>query len=256
MAKNADVTDINVYRNQRRHNKNVRWVLIPVFLVVCMVAGFFFSMSPLFSVRSVEVEGNTFVTDEEVLSLAGVEKGMNLFAANRARIEELLPILPRVKSAHVKRTLLGSVVITVEEREPVAMLLVGRAALELDREGRIIDRYTTITHQAYPLITGVDTTDQGLIAGSYITGAPMATALGVLTGLKEGAADVGEINVSDPENIKIYTLSGLEVRIGDDSDLEEKYNLYNSIIQENLTGSREIRYIDVSILDKPAMAFE
>ena len=67
---------------------------------------------------------------------------------------------------------------------------------------------------------------------------------------------MGEINVSDPENIKIYTLSGLEVRIGDDSDLEEKYNLYNSIIQENLTGSREIRYIDVSILDKPAMAFE
>lgn len=256
MPRIHDITDLNIYRNERRKHKNVRWVLIPAFLVVCMVAGYFFSMSGLFAIRGVELSGNTYLEEEEILGLAGIEIGKNIFTVNDELLEELLPIIPRIKSAQVHRRLPGTVVIKVQEREPVGMMIIGRAALEIDASGRVLDRYTTIKGQALPLITGIDTTDKGLVAGSYITGKGMETATGILTAMKDYGFDIGEVNVSDPDYIKIYSPDGIEIRLGDAEDLEEKYRLYNSIILENQGTGKAIRYIDVSILEKPALSFK
>ena len=80
MANRRQVTDINMYRNQRRRSKNVRWSLIPVFLVACLFAGYFFAISGFFSVDNIIIVGNTNVADEDIINIAEIEKGMNIFA--------------------------------------------------------------------------------------------------------------------------------------------------------------------------------
>ena len=257
MATKQSVTDINIYRNQRRRRKNVRWVLIPVFLVACLLAGYFFAVSGFFAVNNIVIEGNTRVEDEEIINIAQIEKGMNIFAVNSNALEQFIPILPRVKSAVLKRKLPCTVIITIEEREPVALINVGKATLEIDAEGRILDRYLTIKDSSLPLVTGIDTTDQGLIPGCFITGEQIETALEILSSLPENADDIGEINVADTQFIKIYTISGTEIRIGDSRDFDEKYLLYTTIIEENQRKEEAaIKYIDVSIISRPAIAYE
>ena len=76
MANRRQVTDINMYRNQRRRSKNVRWILIPVFLVACLFAGYFFAISGFFSVDNIIIVGNTNVADEDIINIAEIEKGI------------------------------------------------------------------------------------------------------------------------------------------------------------------------------------
>ena len=99
MATRRQVTDINMYRNQRRKSKNVRWVLIPVFLVACLFAGYFFAISGFFAVDNIVIVGNNTVADEDIINIAQIEKGMNIFAVNDKALEQSIPILPRIQSA-------------------------------------------------------------------------------------------------------------------------------------------------------------
>lgn len=257
MATRRQVTDINMYRNQRRKSKNVRWVLIPVFLVACLFAGYFFAISGFFAVDNIVIVGNSTVADEDIINIAQIEKGMNIFAVNDNALEQSIPILPRIQSATLERKLPGTIKITVVEREPVALINVGKATAEIDGEGRILDRQLKLSNLELPIVTGVDITDQGVIPGCFLTGEQIETALAILTAIPEDAEDIGEINVTDTQYIKIYTVAGTEVRIGDSENFDEKYLLYSTILLENeRKAEKAIKYIDVSIVSKPAFAYE
>ena len=78
-----------------------------------------------------------------------------------------------------------------------------------------------------------------------------------MTSLPDDAEDIGEINVADTQYIKIYTVDGTEIRIGDSDNFDEKYLLYSTILLENeRKEEKAIKYIDVSIISKPAFAYE
>jgi cell division protein FtsQ len=256
MARRRTVTDINIYRNQRRRHKNVRWVLVPVFMVVCLAAGYFFAISDFFALDRIIVEGNTNIESDDIIALSRLEQGTNVFAADEPTVQLLLSIEPRLKSVEMIRQIPGTIKLLVTERQPMALLHSGNSFLELDSTGRILDRYSKLSDQALPLVTGIDTEGLGLVPGCFIKGEQMETALDILAALPEEAADIGEINVADLQFIKLYTDSGLEIRLGDSSDLEEKYLLYSTIIQENISSDGPaIKYIDVSIENKSAFAY-
>jgi len=262
MASRRTVTDINIYRNQRRRHKNVRWVLVPVFMVVCLAAGYFFAISGFFALDRILVEGNEAILSEDIISLSRLERGMNVFAADEPTIQMLLSIEPRLKSVEMVRRIPNTIKLIVTERQPVALLHSGKIFLELDATGRILDRYGKLATQSeqgsrsLPLISGIDTTGWGLMPGCFLKGEQIETGLDVLSQLPESAGDIGEINVTDLQFIKLYTDSGLEIRLGDSVDLEEKYLLYSTIIAENSEKSGPaIKYIDVSIKNKPAFAY-
>lgn len=257
MTARRPIADISMYRNQRRRHKNVRWVLIPVFLVACLLAGYFFSISGFFAVRTIVISGNDNVADEDIINIAQIEKGMNIFAVNEQALEQNIPILPRIMSATLERQLPGTIKITVVERQGVAVLNVGKAMAVIDGEGRIIDRQRQTDVFDLPIVTGVDIDDQGVVPGCFLSGEQIETALEVLTALPEDAEDIGEINVADIQYIKIYTADGTEIRIGDSQNFGEKYLLYSTILQENeRKAEKAIDYIDVSIVNKPTFAYE
>jgi cell division septal protein FtsQ len=87
-------------------------------------------------VRRVAVEGVRYLSAEEVERAAGVPAEANLW-------EDTAPVAARVRShplvrdAHVRRKLPGTLVVQVDEREPIA--LVPTPTLEpIDREGRLL----------------------------------------------------------------------------------------------------------------------
>ena len=72
--------------------------------------------------------------------------------------------------------------------------------------------------------------------------------------MPDDAEDIGEINVADTQYIKIYTVDGTEIRIGDSDNFDEKYLLYNyDFIREERKEEKAIKYIDVSIISKTSL---
>lgn len=242
-----EITDINEYRLRRRRAGSARWVLILVFLVVCLAAGYFFARSSFFAVQEIQVLGVTQADTERIVDLSGFRVGENIFSVTKSNAASFVRAEPAVKSASVKRRLPHTVIITVEERLPVAVLSVGKALVEIDDQGRVLRRYNLVDQAELPLISGARPEPGGAMPGGYVVGQGVAEALTILRALPAEAEDIGEINVSNPQYIKLYTVSGAEIRLGDSSGFAEKYLVYSSILMDNAQNSgRVIAYIDVS----------
>ena len=94
------------------------------------------------------------------------------------------------------------------------------------------------------------------IPGGVIDAKGVDSALEILEALPPDAADVGEINVSDPQSICLYTVSGVQIKLGDSSGFEEKYLVYSNILADHkANGGKMIEYIDVSIPEDPAIKY-
>lgn len=256
MENSREITDISEYRIKRQRAGSARWILVLIFFIACMFAGYFFARSGFFTVQRIDVVGNENVPDDRLRELSGFKVGENIFSVTVSDAEQWLLIEPGVKESRVQRRLPHRVIITVSEREPAAVMVVDRSLIEIDGGGRVLDRYPSTDYGDLPLVTGVDLTDQGVVPGSIIDAKGIDSALRILNDLPDNASDVGEINVADPQSICLYTLSGVQVKLGDSSSFPEKHLVYSNIIADHqANGGKMIEYIDVSIPEDPVIKY-
>jgi hypothetical protein len=126
-----------------------RALLFAVWLSFMALAGFFIpsflSDLPLFQIKEIVVEGNRTVDLDTVRSALFTAEGSVL----ETREDEILRVLNertggRIKKVHLKRefSLEGiSVRVRVEERVPVAKVLLGRTYMLMDEEGKTFPPY-------------------------------------------------------------------------------------------------------------------
>jgi len=251
-------TDIEQYRRRKRRAGNFRWVLVILLLLACATCGYFFSISPFFAVEQVLVSGNQQLDAERLRALSGIEAGQNIFAVDVAGAERWILMAPLVKTAQVERSLPRTVKITVTERQPVAVIATGLAFVQIDDSGLVLRRLPELDNLSLPILSGVSGFAPGIMPGSRIEGKDMGVALTVLNSLPEQAFSmITEIDVTDDQKIRLYTTGGIEVRVGDSGNMNEKYLLAASIIDnEQLNGTvSEIGYVDVSSTEKPVIYY-
>ena len=112
-------------RNRTRRRGRGRFgllfkVLCLLALVVALTAG----ATVFFRVEVVSVEGNHRYTREEIVEVAGIQQGDNLYAWNKFQVaERLLQSLPYIGEVSIRRVLPSTVVITVSEWDAVARVL-------------------------------------------------------------------------------------------------------------------------------------
>ena len=172
-------------RKDRNHEQKERKVkkrkrggrIFLAFLVLLMLCAgtIYFLKSEYFSIKNIEVNGNTYYTNSEVRSIAGARLGNNLiFDAEIKQITESLESNPFFKNVSVKRKLPSTLVIEVEERPQVASIEFGDSYIVIDDEGVVLRK------------TSVD---------------PKVT---VLMGLTISKMDVGEpLEVEEKENLSM-----------------------------------------------------
>ncbi|UZJ23524.1 FtsQ-type POTRA domain-containing protein [Rhodococcus antarcticus] len=107
-------------------------VLVALLVVVLGAVAWF---SPLLSVRSVTVQGETVVTEQQVLDALDVPAGTRLVGLDLAAAAARVAALPRVASATVDRTLPSRVAVTVVERTAVAWVAAADGQHLLDASG-------------------------------------------------------------------------------------------------------------------------
>ena len=84
---------------------------------------------PYFALREIDVDAHGVLDAKTLLAWAGVAPGASVWSVREADAERRLLAHPRIREAHVERTLPGQVRIRVEERRPVAILLADQPLL-------------------------------------------------------------------------------------------------------------------------------
>ncbi len=137
-----------------------------------------------FSVRWIRVEGARVLDPEAILAASGITTADNLLFfdadAARARVEAM----PYVKSCRLERVFPDRVVLTLEERAPVATLLVDNHLFELDAEGVVLRELPANAPYPGPLVTNVP--HLGYVEpGQQLAQPPVAAALAVWDAFSE-----------------------------------------------------------------------
>lgn len=135
----------------------MRWRLLAlgcaaleVALIVLLV------MSPVFRVREVQVQGASRVGAGRVMAAAGIQTGGSIFLLNSRQITRRLDGQVWVRTSSVATSLPGTVRITVQEWQPVAVYTPdGQSAVYLSPQGTILG--TANARGGLTLIDGPDT---------------------------------------------------------------------------------------------------
>ena len=114
-------------------------VLVAVAVVVAVaIAGLGLARSPLLRVRHVRVIGAVHTPVLTIERAAGLAGYRTMFAVDRRRDEAALRRLPWVGGARVTRQWPSTVVVTITERLPVAVMGPTTAQVEVDATGRVL----------------------------------------------------------------------------------------------------------------------
>ena len=130
-----------------------------LFLLICCGIMAIVVYSPLFTLQRVNVHGNTYLTQDDIMTIGRMHIGQPLFQLETDAVTQNLMHDLRIESAVVRRRVPDSLDIDVVERMPVATVAGDYGYMDLDRLGKVIACYRSLRNMPIPLITGVSMHD-------------------------------------------------------------------------------------------------
>lgn len=206
-------------------------------LLLALLLGWLVYFSSFLSVKGVDVQGVRQLSAEQVRAAAAVPEGDALATVDLDRIRARVQALAPVKSADVSREWPDQVLITVVEREPVAVVEIAGRLQGMDEDGVVFRGYA----QAPPDLPRVET---GSSTGSD---ALREAALVVAALPSDLAATVDHVEVATIDEITLELRDQRLVRWGsaDDSDLKAE------VLADLLAARPDAETYDVSVPGTP-----
>ncbi len=116
------------------------WIKFSFFILVCATL-IFLMKSPIFQVKTYEVEGNSYYSDDEILHMGNCKTGGNIFiGVDTGEIKKRLKRDSYMKNISIKRKLPNTIVIELDERRQVAAAVYGSKFIVIDNEGTVLRR--------------------------------------------------------------------------------------------------------------------
>ncbi len=110
--------------------------------------------APHYRVQQVDIDGNDRVSDAAIRAVAGLDDAPPLLFLDLDAVAARVSRMPLIEACRVERALPDRVRVIVQERQPVATLLVHNRLFELDREGVVLAELDAAAPHVGPLITG------------------------------------------------------------------------------------------------------
>jgi cell division protein FtsQ len=206
--------------------------------------------SPRFAVAGVEVEGVSRLTADDVRSAAAIAAGTNVWRRDPSVIAARVAAVPEIRRAEVIRRFPNRVTILVEERRPFTLVHAGRLHW-LDEEGRVLGELPQAVAPAVPVVSGLSEAELHSMRTDPSPRAREAVAL-IRTLLRSRSAltsEISEIDMSRSDGPALYTVDGVEVRLGTD-EWEERLARLERILSQLGRDGETVRVIDLRFRDQ------
>lgn len=180
----------------------------------------------VFVVHSVVVEGNRFISAEEIMQTGGVSIGDSMFTLDTAAVAEKINAHQYLTCNSVWRDFPDRVFINVTEHQPVATANWMGSLVMLGQDGVVMEITGQIDIElAVPVITGASI--KSARVGEAVTYGVAGQAEAVEAVLEaidwQGfTGEISEINVGTIDDLYLVTVDGLIIRLGDSEKLDEK----------------------------------
>lgn len=204
----------------------------------------FVTTSPRFAVTTIEVNGNTVLSDEQIMSVLPARVGDNVFATSLDEVVAELRLNPWIASAEAHRVLPHTLVVEVREHVPAAVVQLGGLYL-VDTDGHPFKKAelggTTDDGAGLPIITGLDRTSY--VADPAGTSAQVRAALAALTRWRSEAErpSIGEVHLGTQGALTLVTYEhAISIQLGtlDAKALDLRMETFDATWAELSPGER------------------
>jgi cell division protein FtsQ len=140
-------------------------VVIAIFVLTGMTVKNFLDHDPRFridSASSIQIDGNSELTRQDLLTVFGSDIGRNLFFVPLTERRKELEQVPWVAHATVMRVMPDQLRVAIVERTPIAFVRVGNQIKLVDADGVILDMppaALAAKHYSFPVVSGINPQD-------------------------------------------------------------------------------------------------
>ncbi len=203
--------------------------------------------SSYFDVREIQVRGGAKVGGSEIVAMAGLKHGMNMWKIDPAAIEAKVAQHPWVRRVFVRREFPRRVVIEVEERTPKAIVAMGKLYY-VDSDGMVFKEVGDGEDVQFPLLTGIRPEELATVNPDLRRRIQEAMRLGEL--MANDAHQLSEIHFESPDQVVLYTTAypiALRMGLG---DWESKLQRLDRVLTLWKGHENRLASLDVSFRDQ------
>lgn len=123
----------------RRNSPRLRSVQVvaAVLMAACLAGILAVSVAPSFAARTLEIHGATFTSSSIIRTILAMDGTPNVFRVQTDRAADQMVRLPAVKSASVEIRLPSTVIVTLVERDPKLVWVIGAVRYVADQDGML-----------------------------------------------------------------------------------------------------------------------
>jgi cell division protein FtsQ len=227
-------------RPRRRRKKRSSLYEPAAFLLIC--AAIVFSLGVFFRVSTIEVEGGSRYSDQEIIDASGIETGDNIFFINRfTAVSRIFSKLPYIESATINRHMPGRVVIEVEESRALAYVTVESDCWLIDRNCKLLEKVTASEAAAYISILGLSPIAPAvgeIVSPGLADETKVDFLAALLSGMQERdmQGDVYQIDMSNISDATFRYVDRFTVKFGNNENVDYKLDLLLSAVAQLAVG--------------------
>lgn len=206
----------------------------------------------LFQVRTVSVLGCETISQKDIIALSEIQYDRCIFFLDKRQVMENLAADPGIKPVSVEITYPDKVTVTIEERHPKAYIENEGAVILIDKEGWVLEvKLSADDEIEYPQVLGLpaDTVKVGERIGTDDT-FKIEVLTRVLKTAEQKESALSSVDVSLAVDIAVTLDNGFTVELGDDMNLESKFDLAAAAIGELQQRGKTAGTLDVSSAKK------
>ncbi|CDF57831.1 cell division protein FtsQ/DivIB [Thermobrachium celere] len=214
---------------RRKKRKLVSFIIILIILLTSILTAL---KSDYFKIKEVEVKNNNLVTRDEIIILANII-GENIFFLDKNKVKANILNNPYVKDVKIDRKFPAKIVINIDEKDIKGIIRVKNYYVDIDSEGRMVHTVNKFPNGKLIYLEGIDAKDY--VYNDYVakdeTKRKAVVEMLKLFNYPEIKQQIEKVDVADPFNVKIITKRGIDILIGDCSNLDYKISFAFTLLE-------------------------
>lgn len=227
-------------RGRRRGSRGGNYILYYLLAgIIALVVLVILARTLLFNCNSIEVEGNSRYTAEEVIERSALTMGESLLSIDTERAQTLISTLDYIDTAKVEKIFPTKIKITVTEAEKWYCVRQDGRTVTVSHGGKIIEQ---TAQPGLPVIIGyeAENLDSGKLLTSAVEGKQSIPADILTAAQTAGVKNITEIDITDRFSITILCDGRITLEIGNMTDLENKLSVAAQLINEKLSETESV----------------
>lgn len=240
---------------QIKRNKKIK-IFIKLILILLVIVGLiiYLMLSPIFNIKNINVEGNSSISSEQIISLSRVQKETNLFKVSNKDTISAIKENPYVKTVEIRRTLPDTITFVITERIATYMLEYGSSYAYIDNQGYILEISANIK-DGLAKIVGYETSQDEIIPGNRLCENDLEKlniVLRITASAKTSEIDnlITSINIENSNNYTLFMETEQKtVYLGDCTNLDTRMLYVKAILEKEKNYAGEI-FVNMNLNEK------